>query len=524
MPSTKTAISDPLFDDLSAAADEHGIHEAFIRLLAKGSFDAQTLGSLHQRLLDRSHGRRKRTGTYYTPPELVSLLLDHALEPILAAKASSAVGLTIRSPDDLTRLSASKKKSAAEALLSTTILDPACGSGVFLEAAKQRLVRWLQPLRYDAADLSTEQSSCCLFGIDLDETAALLARHATGGNIYVGDALFESSPWSVKSFDVVVGNPPFANAIEGLVSDATKKRLAERWPELRGTADLAYYFLAAAHEFACELGSVGLVLPRSILSAPAARKLRERLHAERPPAFLHASNDPLHFVGANVYVAVVVLRESEQCTCLDQLGSTRRTVVEPDNWWRGLASAESPAQSSTGTTLGDAFEVASSMTTGEAYELRPFVVEGDERSELRFITTGLIDPGVSLWGNKPCRYLGSRFLNPSLDMDALPENLKRRVERLRRPKVLVAGLSTRVEAFLDAEANHVGAVSTYSILHPDDDVTALAQLCDALNSDDVARQLREELGATALGGGRITLTKAFLKGLRIGDLRSTPKG
>jgi hypothetical protein len=512
MPSTKTVKSDTDFDELSAAADERGIYEAFSRLLSNRSSDAQTLGSLHQRLLDRSLGRRKRTGTYYTPPELVSLLLDHALEPILAAKASSAVGSPIRSPKDLKRLVTSKKKTAVEALLSTTILDPACGSGVFLEAAKQRLVCWLQPLRFDAADLSTEQSSRCLFGIDLDETAALLARHATGGNIHVGDALFESPPWSVKSFDAVVGNPPFANAIEGLVSDATKKRLAERWPELRGTADLAYYFLAAAHEFACELGSVGLVLPRSILSAPAARKLRERLHAERPPAFLHASNDPLHFVGANVYVALVVLRNAESL------------AVDPDNWWRGLAALESSSRSSSGPTLGDAFEVASSMTTGEAYELRPFVIEGDERSELRFITTGLIDPGVCLWGDKPCRYLGSRFLHPIIEVSSLPEKLRYRIERLRRPKLLVAGLSTRVEAFLDATANHVGAVSTYSIMHPDDDVTALANLCDSLNSDDAAHQLREELGATALGGGRITLTKAFLKGLRIGDLRRTPKG
>jgi hypothetical protein len=86
---------------------------------------------------------------------------------------------------------------------------------------------------------------------------------------------------------------------------------------------------------------------------------------------------------------------------------------------------------------------------------------------------------------------------------------------MRRPKVLVAGLSTQVEAFLDANGTHLGAVSTYSILHPEDDAKALRDLCDRLNSDAAAERLRQELGATALGGGRITLTKRFLKELPV---------
>jgi hypothetical protein len=96
---------------------------------------------------------------------------------------------------------------------------------------------------------------------------------------------------------------------------------------------------------------------------------------------------------------------------------------------------------------------------------------------------------------------------------ALSATLVRRLAAARRPKVLVAGLSARLECFLDAAGEHVGAVSTYSIRHPADDVAALARLADHLNSDAVTKRFRAELGGAALGGGNITVQKRFLRDL-----------
>jgi hypothetical protein len=44
-------------------------------------------------------------------------------------------------------------------------------------------------------------------------------------------------------------------------------------------------------------------------------------------------------------------------------------------------------------------------------------------------------------------------------------------------------------------------------------VELLTQLAVRLNAPDASRRLERELGATALGGGRITVTKAFLQRL-----------
>ena len=527
MPSTKTAAQRPvapdeLFPELVERARRLGTAEALRWVLQQGQPAercAQRLGALHERLLDELHGTRRRSGAYYTPPLLVQTLLDQALEPVIAAKVSAALGRLVEDAADFDGLSPTERRKSFDAILSTTVLDPACGAGAFLEAAGERLVGWLKkaaPSR-SSRDLQREVAGQCLFGVDADEAAALLASFVLGvesdGRIHHGDSLLDPSPWAGRRFDVVVGNPPFANAIEGLVDQTTKRRLGEQFPELGGTADLAFYFLVAAHKRAEPEGAVGLVLPRTVLSAPAARSLRERLLRERPPAFIQAPADPLLFPGANVFITLVVLRRGESCLASVAEGVARSVRVAAENWWRAIHVADSAEADR--PTVGDFFEVHASMTAGEAYELLPHLREGDEAAWPRFVTTGLIDPGVCLWGGKTCRYLGQRFQRPTFNRESLPEPLGRRVTRMSRPKVLVAGLSTRVEAFCDEGGDHIGAVSTYSIFHPEDDLAELRGLCDHLNSEAAAASLRHELGATALGGGRITLTKRFLKGLKL---------
>ncbi len=92
----------------------------------------------------------------------------------------------------------------------------------------------------------------------------------------------------------------------------------------------------------------------------------------------------------------------------------------------------------------------------------------------------------------------------------MPTELLARLEKIRRPKILVAGLSNRVEAIIDRDGNLVGAVSTFTILHPQDNLDVLTHLCHYLNEPFASHRLQAELGANAMSGGRITLSKLFL--------------
>lgn len=109
--------------------------------------------------------QRKLTGSYYTPDDLVQLLLDSALEPVVKP--------LLDFPD------------AEERLLSLAVLDPACGSGHFLLGAGRRLAGHLARLRAggtpDAAQYGValrDVTSRCLYGVDKNAMAIELARIA----------------------------------------------------------------------------------------------------------------------------------------------------------------------------------------------------------------------------------------------------------------------------------------------------------------------------------------------------------
>ena len=110
------------------------------------------LGTLYERLLERRpvarNGEalaqlqpyaRKDTGSYYTPPELVRLIVEQALGPLVSEREQRfrelAAALESDSRDLDTRRGELTAADPAEAVLQLKTLDPAMGSGHFLVAA-----------------------------------------------------------------------------------------------------------------------------------------------------------------------------------------------------------------------------------------------------------------------------------------------------------------------------------------------------------------------------------------------------
>jgi hypothetical protein len=114
---------------------------------------------------------RKTSGSYYTPDSLVQLLLDSALEPVVAGKLTTHPS----------------GPAAMDALLSITVVDPACGSGHFLLAAARRIATHLarvmaenngsgQPTPADYRHALRQVVGRCIFGVDLNPMAVELCK------------------------------------------------------------------------------------------------------------------------------------------------------------------------------------------------------------------------------------------------------------------------------------------------------------------------------------------------------------
>lgn len=109
----------------------------------------QQLGSIYERLLEHEVVRegpivdirpnifaRKGSGSYYTPDDLVSLIIRETLEPLIASRMQAfrdkAAELATSKQEEGLKLTTLKRFDPAERLLDLRICDPAMGSGHFL--------------------------------------------------------------------------------------------------------------------------------------------------------------------------------------------------------------------------------------------------------------------------------------------------------------------------------------------------------------------------------------------------------
>jgi len=145
-------------------ADELGyVYEGLLELVPQITQDGRTFSFAGT---DESRGNaRKTSGSYYTPESLVQVLLDSALEPVIADTLA-------RSPS-----------AHAKALLELSIVDPACGSGHFLLSAARRLATHVARVSASGTPSAEEYRRAlrqvvakCIFGVDLNPMAIELCK------------------------------------------------------------------------------------------------------------------------------------------------------------------------------------------------------------------------------------------------------------------------------------------------------------------------------------------------------------
>lgn len=519
----------------------------------------------------RPSDRRRRAGIHFTPRPLAEALVKATLAPLVQVDAAPRLDSqsNLRRPSEIARLTICDPACGGgafllaaarelEATLSTAIAaDPT-------DPFAEQIAREVDPPRALRRWIAGQM----LFGADLDPLAVLLtrellanfgaltadARDGLAAQIVCGESLLaidwprvfptvyaelgSAGEASGGGFSAVVGNPPFINAIEHVPSAASKRALRLRYGStLGGTADRSSYFLALADAITARSGTIGLVLPRTFLQAQAAEPLRAALLAHRP---LREVWIPPHnglFSAANVLVIAAVFQaDAPHVTVHDNWNDPvpRHVPLATTDWWRELTRGAGDDRTShgpaplalTGNLHGPStadrtsavtaaeFQLFASMTAEIAYAIQPALRDDPSAHERRFITSGLIDPGVCLWGQKRCRYLKRDYLYPTISVAAdLPGVANRRLAKVQRPKLLVAGVAgpgVRLELYLDERGGDVGAVSTYTIVHRDDDLAALRWLAEGLSSPLVAGKLMAELGASSMGSGLVTITKRFL--------------
>ncbi|MFW9804391.1 MAG: Eco57I restriction-modification methylase domain-containing protein [Candidatus Thorarchaeota archaeon] len=287
--------------------------------------------------------RVRRTGTYYTPPDLAFDIASQTLGAFL----NSHIGKPLEVNPFLGDLSRNSKKEMLDRLQDIAILDPAVGEGVFLKGAAEWLLRARRFLGDDrpAHRMKSDIVKHNLFGVDIRQDAVSICsetlaswtgvknterltneircRNFKHGNSLIGWAqvpekcvradlkcfnevmldrlntlsersLMQLLPfhWPVEfeemmgkglGFDIVLGNPPYGN----ILSKDERRIISKIWNidvsrSRNGTWNAAALFIARAHDLLQPRGHLGFLIPNSVLRTRQFRRVRRFLLDDMP--------------------------------------------------------------------------------------------------------------------------------------------------------------------------------------------------------------------------------------------------
>ncbi|MCU1371327.1 MAG: hypothetical protein JWO77_2521 [Ilumatobacteraceae bacterium] len=414
-----------------------------------------------------ARGTRKRLGAYYTPADVVEGLLDLALDPLIAARASDGPG----------------------PVAALRVLDPSCGTGNFLVAAAQRIAAALVRLGLDP-ELAAARAVRCVQGIELDPgtarvcRAALRAIHPDGGGrrIVRGDALLDDGLVPAGAFDLVVGNPPF---LSQLASSTARSRVdADRLRARFGSAvgpytDPAAVFLLAALRSARPVGgTVALIEPVGVVSARDARGVRAAVRGEAALTALWIAEEPVFDADVEVCAPVLVrtgVDVGAGAGATTSIVRGRRFAPGPvvampapgaPSWSALLAAVQDLPERDLRTdgVLGDLADATADFRD-QYYGLAGAVVdrlEGGPEAP-RLVTSGLIDPALLHWGHRSCRFNRASYDHPRVEVRLLSPALQDWARRRQVPKVLVATQTRVLEAVVDAAGDLLPSVPVVTV-------------------------------------------------------------
>lgn len=308
-------------------------------------------------VIDKSKTKRKKDGVFYTPKYITKYIVENTVGKLCTEKKAE-IGITdedyftdkkrqVRTKETLLQ----KLKTYRAWLLQITIIDPACGSGAFLNEALNFLIsehKYLDELEtkllgggFVFPNIENSILENNLFGVDLNEESVEIAKlslwlrtaqpqrklNDLNNNIKCGNSLIDDPEvagdkafnWEKEfpkvfekgGFDVVIGNPPYVRVQN--INKKSVKYFETNYQTAKGKFDIYVLF----NELSCEKlvnenGLICFIQPHRFISADFGKGLRNYFNLTQFLSKIISFADTDIFESANTYTGIFFLNKHKK--------------------------------------------------------------------------------------------------------------------------------------------------------------------------------------------------------------------